>query len=310
MAAPAVAVAPESGHLIRRTSVVLEMRSLWRTSVGRDIPSGLNELDGAEEHHDQVHDVRLRLLEAFPTRSSNQQLPLLDRLPTRALDHPDNATLLALAERKRASTSVPVGQRVRWWATSALIVQGIRLRQLKAELASSEVRTRHRATFLRSVWDRHDRRSSILGDIRDPSALSELIEILGRWCGAPQYRSGFVTLEMEMSDLIGTLIGHLGSGPSENAHHALARLVEDPELEGWHPHLERALEEHRVIHRDASYSHPTIDRVQDTLNDGPPAGAADLAALLEDRLTDMCEDLGAATAISGGSSGMRIHTAA
>ena len=259
--------------------------------AGKDIPSGLNELDGAEEHHDQVHDVWLRLLEAFPTRSSNQQLPLLDRLLTRALDHPDNATLLALAERKQASTSMPVGQRVRWWATSALIVQGIRLRQLKAELASSEVRTRHLATFLRSVWDRHDRRSSILGDIRDPSALSELIEILGRWCGAPQYRSGFVTLEMEMSDLIGTLIGHLGSDPSENAHHALARLVEDPELEGWHPHLERALEEHRVIHRDASYSHPTIDRVQDTLNDGPPASAADLAALLEDRLTDMCEDL-------------------
>ena len=259
--------------------------------AGKDIPAGLNELDGAEGHHDQVHDVRLRLLEAFPTRSSNQQLPLLDRLLTRALDHPDNATLLALAERKQASTSMPIGQRVRWWATGALIVQGIRLQQFKAELANSEVRIRHLATFLRSVWDRHDRRSSILGDIRDPSALRELIEILGRWCGAPQYRSGFVTLEMEMSDLIGTLIGHLGSDPSENAHHALARLVEDPELEGWHPHLERALEEYRVIHRDASYSHPSIEQVQDTLNDGPPASAADLAALLEDRLTDMCEDL-------------------
>ena len=132
--------------------------------AGKDIPSGLNELDGAEGHHDQVHDVRLRLLEAFPTRSSNQQLPLLDRLLTRALDHPDNATLLALAERKQASTSMPVGQRVRWWATSALIVQGIRLRQLKAELASSEVRTRHLADVpAGTVWDRHDRRSSILG---------------------------------------------------------------------------------------------------------------------------------------------------
>ena len=259
--------------------------------AGKDIPAGLNELDGAEGHHDQVHDARLRLLEAFPTRSSNQQLPLLDRLLTRALDHPDHAALLALAERKQASTSMPIGQRVRWWATSALIVQGIRLQQLKTELANSEVRTRHLATFLRSVWDRHDRRSSILGDIRDPSALRELIEILGRWCDAPQYRSGFVTLEMEMSDLIGTLIGHLGSDPSENAHHALVRLVEDPELEGWHPHLKRALEEHRVIHRDASYSHPSIEQVQDTLNDGPPASAADLAALLEDRLTDICEDL-------------------
>lgn len=34
VAAPAVAIAPGSGHSIHRTSVVLEMRSLWRTSVG------------------------------------------------------------------------------------------------------------------------------------------------------------------------------------------------------------------------------------------------------------------------------------
>lgn len=259
--------------------------------AGKDLPSGLNELDGSEGHHDQSHDVRLRLLEAFPTRSSNEQLPLLDRLLTRALDHPDHAAPLALAERKQASTSMPIGQRVRWWATCALIVQGPRLQQLKTNVTNSEVRVRHLATFLRSVWDRHDRRSSILADIEDSAALRELIEILGRWYTAPQYGSGFVTLEMEMSDLIARLIGQLGSGPDDKALRALTDLLEDPALDGWHPHLNHALEEHRVIHRDASYSHPSIGQVQNTLNDGPPASAADLAALLEDRLTDMCEDL-------------------
>jgi hypothetical protein len=259
--------------------------------AGKDLPSGLNELDAAEGCHDQVHDVRLRLLEAFPTRSSNEQLPLLDRLLTRALDHPDPAALLALAERKQASTSTPIGQRVRWWATCALIVRGPRLQQLRTDLADSEVRVRHLATFLRSVWDRHDRRSSILADIEDPAALRELIEILGRWYPTPQYGSGFVTLEMEMSDLIARLIGQLGSQPSDEVHQALTNLLDDPTLDGWHPHLTQALEDHRVIHRDASYSHPSIGQVQDTLNDGPPASAADLAALLEDRLTDICEDL-------------------
>ena len=259
--------------------------------AGKDLPSGLNELDGAEGHNDPAHDMRLRLLEAFPTRSSNQQLPLLDRLLTRALDHPDHSALLALAERKQASTSMPVGQRVRWWATGALIVMGPRLQQLNTDLANSEVRVRHLATFLRSVWDRHDRRSSILADIGDPAALRELIEILGRWCTAPQYGSGFVTLEMEMSDLIGKLIGQLGSEPGDKVQQALTDLLEDPALDGWHPYLDQALEEHRVIHRDASYSHPSIEQVQDTLNDGPPANAADLAALLEDRLDDMCADL-------------------
>ena len=266
--------------------------------AGENIPSGLNELDGAEGHHDQVHDLRLRLLEAFPTRSSNEQLSLLDRLLTRALDHPDHAALLALAERKQASTSMPIGQRVRWWATGALIVQGSRLQQLKTDLADSEVRVRHLAAFLRAVWDRHDRRSSILADIEDPAALKELIEILGRWYAAPQYDSGaftleavIVTLEMEMSDLVARLIDQLGSEPGDKVQQALTDLLEDPALDGWHPHLRQALEEHRVIHRDASYSHPSIEQVQGTLNDGPPANAAHLAALLEDRLADMCEDL-------------------
>ena len=240
---------------------------------------------------DRVHEVRLRLLEAFPTRSSNRQLPVLDRLLTKALDHPDKAALLALAQRKQASKSMPVAQRVRWWVTDSLIVQGTRLKQLKADLAESEIRVRHLAEFLRYVWDRHGSRGSILATIRDPSTLSEMIEILGRWCSAPQYASGFVTLEMDMSDLISKLIGQLGSEPGDEAQQALAGLAQQPELEGWHPHLKWAQEEQSVIHRDASYSHPAIDQVQDTLNDGSPADAADLRALLEDRLKDICEYL-------------------
>ena len=253
-----------------------------------EFPPGLNELDGAEGHGDLVHDVRLRLLEAFPTRSSNKQMRVLDRLLTKALGHPDTEALLALARRKQASTSMPIAQRIRWWATDALICQGTRLHQLKADLAEKEVRVRHLAEFLRYVWDRHGSRSSILATIRDPSTLREMIEILGRWCAAPQYANGFVTLEMEMSELISRLIAQLGSEPGDDAQQALARLVEDPKLEGWHAHLTWAQQGQRVVHRDASYSHPDIDKIQDTLNDGPPAEAADLRALLEARLDDMC----------------------
>ena len=269
---------------------------LYRCAVadvraGKEVPAGLNDLDGAAGHDDRVHEVRLRLLEAFPTRSSNQQNLLLDRLLTEALDHPDKTALLALARRKQALTSMPVAQRIRWWVTDALIVQGTRLQQLKSELVESEVRIRHMAEFLKSVWDRHGTRSSILPTIRDPSMLSEMIDILGRWCAAPQYANGIVTLEMEMSDLISSLIGQLGAEPGDEAQRALAGSVEGPGLEGWHPHLTRARQAQRVIHRDASYSHPSIEQVQDTLNDGPPTDAADLRALLEDRLNDMCEYL-------------------
>ena len=266
---------------------------LYRCAVAavrasKEFPPGLNELDGAEGHDDLVHEVRLRLLEAFPTRSSNKQMSVLDRLLSKALDHSNQEALLALSKRKQALTSMPIAQRIRWWATDALVAQGTRLHELKADLAERDVRVRHLAEFLRCVWDRHGSRSSILATIRDPSTLREMIEILGRWCAAPQYASGFVTLEMEMSELISRLIGQLGSEPGDEAQQALARLVEDPELEGWHAHLTWAQQGQRVVHRDASYSHPDIDQVQDTLNDGPPADAADLRALLEARLNDIC----------------------
>lgn len=269
---------------------------LYRCAVaavraGEELPPGLNELDSVNGLDNRAHDIRLKLLEAFPTRNSNKQLRLLDRLLTRALDHPDKEPLHSMAQRKQGLKSMPIAQRIRWWATDALIEQGTRLQQLRADLADGEVRIRHLAEFLRSVWDRHDSRGSILAEIRDPSALGELIEILGRWCAAPQYASGRVTLEMEMSDLISRLIGQLGSEPGNEAKQTLARLVEDPELDGWRPHIERALEEQRVIHRDASYDHPDIDQVQATLCDGPPANAADLRALLADRLDDIRDHL-------------------
>ena len=52
-----------------------------------------------------------------------------------------------------------------------------------------------------------------------------------------------------------------------------------------------ALEEQRVIHRDASYSHPSIEQVQHTLNGGLPANPADLKALLECRISDIGDEL-------------------
>ena len=42
-------------------------------------------------------------------------------------------------------------QRVRWWATDALISQGKRLGELRSEVTHSDVRIRHLAEFLRPM---------------------------------------------------------------------------------------------------------------------------------------------------------------
>ena len=52
----------------------------------------------------------------------------------------------------------------------------------------------------------------------------------------------------------------------------------------WRRRLERARDEQRVLHRDASYQHPDLEQLHHALADEQPANAADLAALLLDRL--------------------------
>ena len=259
--------------------------------AGERFPPGIDALDAIAGHESLVHGVRLKLLQAFPARSSNEQLALLDRLLTEALDHPDKTELLALARHKQQLKSVPVAQRIRWWATDALISQGDRLQQLRPDLVESETRVEHLATFLRSLWDRYDRRRSILADIEDPATLNEMIEILGHWCEAPLYPNDYYTLKVDTPELIDSLIRQLAAVAGDEARQALACLAADPHLTGWRGHLAVAQERQRVIHRDASYLHPSVEEVQATLRDLVPANAADLAALVGDRLKDLSEQV-------------------
>ena len=259
--------------------------------AGERFPSGIDALDSIAGHESLAHSVRLKLLKAFPARSSNEQLTVLDSLLTNALDHPDKTELLALARHKQQLKSVPVAQRIRWWATDALISQGDRLQQLRPDLVESETRVEHLAQFLRSLWDRYDRRRSILADITDPATLNEAIGILGHWCDAPLYPNGYYTLKIDTSELIDSLIRQLAAVAGDEARQALAGLEADPHLTGWRDHLAVALERQRVIHRDASYRHPSVEEVQATLCDLAPANAADLAALIGDRLADLSEEV-------------------
>ncbi|MCQ3814736.1 MAG: hypothetical protein KTU85_10035 [Acidimicrobiia bacterium] len=257
----------------------------------KNTPYGLHVLDGVEGYEELLNDFRLRLLEAFPTRSSKSQMQDLDPLLSRTLEYHDNSHLLSLARRKQTLKSMPIAQRVRWWATDALISQGKRLGELRSEFAESEVRMRHLAEFLRPIWDRFDGKPSILTAIRDPATLEDMIGILGRWWPPWLFGGESGTLEMGMSDLIFGLVDQLGSDPSEQAERNLKCLIADPGLNGWRLHLQRALEEQRVIRRDSSYKPPSLEQVQKTLNDAPPANAADLAALLRDHFDAFQSDL-------------------
>ncbi len=245
-------------------------------------------------HDDLIHDTRLRVLDSIPVRGPNKQMGLLDNLLARVMQRPDRASLRELAARKLSLKSMGVAQRVRWLAVDALLSAGPSLQPVKEYVSASgrEVRVRHLAEFLRRTSRHDDMRRSVLADARDPEVLRDAIEILGPSFEPVQWgQSGYVTLGMEMSDLIGSVIEQLGTLSSDEAVRALEGLIENPRLALWQDRLRLAHERQRVIHRDASYDHPGIDKVQSTLNNGAPASAADLAALLQDRLADISAEI-------------------
>jgi len=243
-------------------------------------------------HDDQVHATRLWLLEAFPARASNKQMCPLDDLLARVIQHLDRAPLRELARRKLSMRSLTVGQRTRWLAVDALLSGGTDLSSLKEYVCANEVRVRHLAEFLHHTSRRDDMHQSILADVREPAVLKDAIDILG-----PQFRParlaeyGFVTLGAEMSDLIGSVIEQLGTIAGDTTHRAFIAMIDDPLLERWRDRLTWAHERQRVVHRDASYCHPSIYDVRCMLINGAPANAADLAALLVDRLEAISGDV-------------------
>ena len=120
--------------------------------------------------------------------------------------------------------------------------------------------------------------------------LELLIHLVGSYIGPDLLNTdGWVTPATQASHFANGLIQRLAASPTKDASDALNRLLADPVLSRWHDVLSRAQDAQRVTWRDASYRHPTIEQVCQTLNGGTPANAADLAALLVYRLDEVAD---------------------
>ncbi len=126
-------------------------------------------------------------------------------------------------------------------------------------------------------------RLSFLIDHLDAPTLQTLIALMGRTF-APFELDGVVTPAMEASDQIQRLIRMLSAVGNADASRSFDHLLADEALFNWRFHLEQASERQLIALREASYQHPDIERVRQTLSNQAPANAADLAALLVDTL--------------------------
>ena len=224
----------------------------------------------------------LPLLRVFPVRCSLKQIEDLDYLLWSALLHVDKQPFQQLIEKKLSSSSMNVAQRTHWLAAGLVISPEIYCRQLEVWAGSNDRRIRQLAKFFTPNY-----KIPALTDRLTPSALKLLIKLIGTSFGPYTKRGGIVGLEWESSDLVIHLIQRLASFPGPDATQALRELSSDAELRHWQDAIDRAWDSQRVLHRDAAYHHLSAEKILQTLSNKAPAGPADLAALVVDRLGEL-----------------------
>lgn len=271
--------------LASRPDLVAEVMITYVTAALRSNKqhiTGLYALAYIEAYRSVARLASLLLLKAFPVRSTNQQLISLDELLKAALRYADRQELLALIEKKLNLRSMNVAQRVRWLAAGLIVAPEKYLEPLTDFIKGQEKRVQHLADFLA---DRHDQWSPL--DNLPVSALGLLVRLIGGFFAPYTLEGGgWVSPAMNAADFVTRLISRLGSQPGREVTDMLNALLADSGLRRWQTALHRAQFEQRAVRREASYRHPDIHQVSETLNNRSPANAGDLAALTMDVLQE------------------------
>ena len=264
------------------------------------IQSGKSELRGGSEHisglfalarrrdHSQVaKHASLPLLHAFPTRCKLKQIQSLDYLLWAAIQHADRASLQEMIKKKLSRKSMNDAQRVRWLAAGIIVSPGAYNDLLRDFVQGHERRGLHLAKF----FFPDDQMRPSLPELR-VEVLELLIRLVGSYIGPDKWHEeGLDTPAKQASLLVNDLIQRLAASPTKDASDALDRLLAKSALSRWRDVLSQAQDTQRVTWRDASYRHPTIEQVCQTLNGGTPANPGDLAALVMHRLRELADQI-------------------
>ena len=239
---------------------------------------------------DMAQLVSLPLLRGFPVRCRSEQLSTLDDLLWAALRHADRASFRKLIDMKLSRKSMGVSQRVHWLSAGLMLSPDEYRQPLEEFVGGHDGRSRQLASFFSPKGQPYigpDDNFSPVADGLNTPTLELLIKLIGSAFGPVGMPWGWVRSEHLPLNKVRELIQRLASSPDKDATQALAALATDERLHKWKDELDEAVTRQRVIRRDASYCHPSVDQICRTLNGGLPANPGDLAALVLDHLEEI-----------------------
>ena len=254
--------------------LVLTCRVLLKT--GETSVPDFFRLDN-DDHAPVAREATLPLLQGFPSRPKKGQLGLLDALLRSGLRHFDADSerddLRTIIESKANQKSCTQATRARWLAAGLVLDPKRFIPDISDRVACSQARIRSFAKFFEPLGVNS---RSWLFERLSLRATAFLIHTLGPTHEPPSFLSN--------------LIRRLSEFPDQCATGELLDLTSNQRFSKWRPNLEYARDTQRVVRRDADYRPPAPGQVIEALRDGPPAGAADLRALVVDRLKGIAKE--------------------
>ena len=264
---------------------VLVRTARLRLRKGLDFSQHLYDLAHSADHKNVACLSALPLLSAFPVRCAERQLSSLMHVLFAACFHCEREMLVELIERKLASRSMNVAQRVYWLAAGVIVRPEHYLAVLESYVAGNERRVWRLGQFFSSRFDT----PRVLIERLDVAALSLLIRVIGAThrpysLDSDSDEGARVTLGMEAADRVHGLINQLAGNSRGEASKHLERLSVNDTLIAWRPQLVDAKDRQNALRRDASFVYAGVGQVVNVLNNEEPANVADLAALTLEQL--------------------------
>ena len=232
-----------------------------------------------------------RLFGVFPSRCTESQVETLRLVIWAALDPRNMAPseLASLVRRRLERRGMDVAQRVQWLCAGLFVARSECLPQLRDCLADgSAQRAYHVVDFFMS-FD-HQLRGALSLDDWEAAELAVLLQAVGGRLRRYEPPEGVGMLgdeqlaQFRAEPLLRRFIDALAERADDEAAAALESLATDPALAAWRAELIRAREEQAEKRRVAKHVPPTVLQIQETLRGGSPSCAADVVALVLDKL--------------------------
>ena len=233
------------------------------------------------------------IVSKYPLRCTSAQVEALDS-HLWAILPPGDDGLGTVACQKLSTSSLDLGQRVRWLLVGVLLNPEKFIHEFERFIAGYPRRITHLATFLCRISDTgYGQLFECLRELEVRMQLCiirALVRTFGKYSSPrDQTRSGWVDSKVDMSRLVTLLVEFIATIPSREASSVFEDLCGDPTLFEWEDHLLFYREYQSVAARDAQFIYPSICAVNRVLDGGSPANPADLHALVVDQLSRIGE---------------------